>query len=208
MGIRVQVGGAVYLIAATWACGSVSDASLPVDLDPQGNEGELPRAQAVLSLQVSEATGGAECAVDLSMALPDATASETLTGTSGNGRRLVNGASARGQVADVKCRVAPSDGATGYFDVRLSIRAGRGGTFEAAGNLRQAPSQLLAVQVAGPGLVLEQENCEAEVDTILPGAVWLRAIRCSDLSSETQGTPSAISECEATGAAIFESCAD
>ena len=42
----------------------------------------------------------------------------------------------------------------------------------------------------------------------LPGAVWLRAIRCSDLSSETQGTPSALSECEATGAVIFENCAD
>jgi hypothetical protein len=139
--------------------------------------------------------------------LPDDTASATLAGTSGTGQRSIDGSSVDGQVTDIACSVSPIEGEPGNFDVSLRLQqARRDFSFEATGHLRAAPSQLLAVRVAALTHVLAEEDCEVEVDTIVSGAVWLRAIRCPYLSNADEPAPHRASRCSARGAAIFENC--
>jgi len=198
--------GASWVAAACAACG-VSDASLPVDFGALGDGSEPVPSQAVLSLEVSDATPGSACPATLWAELPDDTASATLAGTSGNGQRSIDGSSVDGQVTHAACRVSPIQSEPGTFDVSLRLQQPRlDFSFEATGNLRAAPSQLLAVRVVALTHVLAEGGCEVEVDTIVSGAVWLREIRCPNLSNADEPALDRGARCSASGAAIFENC--
>lgn len=154
---------------------------------------EPARRQAVFWLGLST-TQGANCSSAESFELP-ANARVTATSMTGEGERLVD----RGTDA-VECTVRPSE--NGAYQVQMSIAtAGEVAFFSASGVVSETSSDL-DVSFQTPSFVLEQDGCTATVDTVIPGAIWLRDFRCPMLVDErTLGVT-----CAGTGALIFENC--
>ncbi len=147
--------------------------------------------QAVLWLDVAEGPFGS-CNMQERTALPDASAAATLAGADGRGSRLTEG---------VSCSVVPLEQERGEFSVRVSLSHPSFGRFEANGGLHERGSNRLTVEVATDAGSVDQSGCDAEVQALLPGAVWLRNLRCPALYASA--SPDV---CSATGALIFENC--
>lgn len=162
------------------------------DDDAEGDEEDAAAhgPQAVLWLDVAEAPFGS-CNMQQRTALPDATAAATLMGD-GRGSRLTEG---------VSCSVVDWEPELAEFSVRLSLSHPSFGRFEANGGLHERGSNRLTVEVATGAGSVDQSGCEAEVKVLLPGAVWLRNLRCPALYASAS-----TDVCSATGALIFENC--
>jgi hypothetical protein len=109
------------------------------------------------------------------------------------------------------------DGA-GTNVIDCSVRAASGGGFQIALSLRSTPDirllQITGTVSQGTGQqvrvslqsdtvgALQQQVCDAEVEVIRNGAVWIRTLNCSDLTDER--SPS--TRCAATGGVLFERC--
>jgi len=158
---------------------------------------EAARPQAVFYLGLST-TSGANCSSVDNFELPEG-GRLTATSTTGEGERIVDsGGNA------VSCSVRAAAGAPGSYEVDLTIQTQDTvvGYFRAIGVVSETASDLEVRLQTNTFRLQQEEGCTATVDTAIPGAVWLRDLRCPQLVDErTIGNV-----CSGTGALIFENC--
>src|SRR5688500_5467811 len=117
------------LCAAALGCGDIGDAQLPLPVYGAGSR-EVPAeleltpspftavpAQAVVSVRVSAAAGGA-CPIEFDAMLPDTSASQTFV--YGAGARAIDG-----DGTSIACNVLAAADSPGAFDVSVSLRHAR-----------------------------------------------------------------------------------
>jgi hypothetical protein len=121
-------------------------------------------------------------------------AEQTVTGVTGVGERVASGSGGY----YIECAVKPLSTEPLSYQVHLVL--GRSvDLFQFDGTvLEGAADSVLDVKV----LALEQADCSARVDTVLPGAVWFRSVSCPHLAHPA--TPESV--CSAAFSAIFENC--
>jgi hypothetical protein len=155
--------------------------------------------QAVLWFGLSTAPG-ATCSSIKNFQFPDG-ARATVTGNSGVGDRVKDGGEDL-----VECDVRLAGGSTTNYNVALRFQGGEIGNFVAEGALTDpkaggAPGTLrVSFNTAQFNLV--QAQCTVEIDTLAPGAIWLRSLHCDGLKD--QSSPGII--CDGQGGVIFENC--
>jgi hypothetical protein len=204
---------AAACLLAGAACGDVSDASLPLDVTATGDRAGVttPSSQAVLALEVGTTGAGGRCGASLSAMLPDETALATLSSSHGTGARVAHGQRIDGERATVACTVTPVDELETTFDVELRFAhphlglalRGTGTLVDTRPHvLGNTPLQSLAIELFAGDDRLHQADCEAEVQALVAGAVWLSAVRCPRLLH----TSDPLSSCLATGKLLFEHC--
>jgi hypothetical protein len=163
---------------------------------------EPPRRQAAFWLGLAT-SATATCRYADTFQLPDLART---TITSQTGRGCADGEECEDRIVDtgdyvIDCSVTPSASAAGSFDVNLNLSGGRIGVFNANGVLSPAGGEL-DVSLQTTAFTLEQDGCTAMVDTVIPGAVWIRALACPQMVEER--TPG--NSCSGNGGLIFENC--
>jgi hypothetical protein len=155
--------------------------------------------QAVLWFGLSTAQG-ATCSSSKNYQLPDG-ARATISGTTGVGDRLKDGGDNL-----VECDVGRVGGSTTNYNVSLRFQGGEIGNFVARGVLTDgaAPGAAgtLNVTFNTGQFALAQSQCTVDVDTLAPGAIWLRGLRCDGLKDLSSPGIS----CDGQGGLIFENC--
>lgn len=155
---------------------------------------KAPPRQTVFWLGLNQAPG-AICSANRNYQFPpDARA--TISSSDAVGARIEDG---RDNL--VECDVRLARGSTTDFTVSLRFSGGEVGNFSANGTLTQDGGQL-EVSFNNGVSTLEQDDCMATVETIAPGAVWLRNLRCTQLVDES--SPGL--QCDGQGGVIFENC--
>jgi hypothetical protein len=155
---------------------------------------EPARDQAVLWLQLGTMVGQ-RCSSADTFNLPDDTARNTITGTSGTGERLVDGSGG----SFVTCTVTEEAG--GQFNLQVELTSGPIGNFELSGTI--ANGQGMFDVSLNAGFNLQQEGCTGTVKQALAGAVWISALSCPNLvDASSPGVA-----CTGTGGLIAENCA-
>jgi hypothetical protein len=160
---------------------------------------DAPPPQAALWFGLGTAPG-ATCSSIKTYQLP-AGARATTSGSSGVGDRVKDGGENL-----VECDVRPAAGSTTNYTVSVRFSGGEIGNFVANGTLTDGAAAGAAgtVNVAfNTGqFSLTQSQCTVEVDTLAPGAIWLRNLRCDNLKDLS--SPGII--CDGQGGLIFENC--
>lgn len=157
---------------------------------------EPARRQAAFYLGLST-NQSANCSSADTFELPEG-GRVTTTSMTGEGERIVD----RGATA-VTCTVRAAADAPGSYQLALSIQTQDTeiGYFSVNGVVSDTATDL-DVRLQTTTFQLEQEGCTATIDTVIPGAVWLRDLRCPQLVDErTTGVA-----CSGNGALIFENC--
>jgi hypothetical protein len=170
-----------------------------------GDDKSAPQ-QSVLWFGLGTALG-ATCSSARTYTFPDETARDTVLGSSGNGKRVIDGAD---NVVD--CTVK-QNASGGDYNVSLRFQGGDVGNFVATGVLT-APQAVAAGQdsIDTDGTVdinfntsqfaLSERSCTAKVHTLVPGAIWLRSLSCDALKDMSSPSIS----CQGNGGVIFENC--
>lgn len=175
------------------------DAQSGAGEEVEARDAGLPPSQAVLWFGVAAAPGGT-CSSMMSYQAPD-TAQATILGASGQGARVVAG---RDQLVD--CSVQPSAESADHYDVRLRFQGGEIGNFVATGRLTASPAatepNTVEVSLVTAQFSLAQQRCTADVNVIVPGAVWIRNLHCDSLRDPASPGIS----CAGQGGVIFENC--
>jgi hypothetical protein len=156
---------------------------------------KAPPKQTVFWLGLNQAPG-ALCSSDRNYQLPgDARA--TITSADAVGERIEDDADNL-----VECDVRPANGSTTDFTVSLRFSGGEVGNFSANGTVSEAAGGELDVSFNTGEFGLEQEGCTATVQRVTAGAIWVRALRCTNLRDES----SPDIQCDGQGGMIFENC--
>jgi len=147
------------------------------------------------------AVPGATCSSNKTFQIPDG-ARATTSGTSGMGPRVEDG----GENA-VECDVRLACGSTTNYNVSLRLQVGEIGNFVANGVLTKAddPQAAGTVDVAliTPQFSLGQTKCAVGIETLVPGAIWLKTLHCDNMRDPS--SPGIA--CDGQGGVIFENCA-
>ena len=163
-----------------------------------GDDDVAPQ-QAVLWFGLGTAPG-ATCSSTKNYQYPEG-ARATVTGASGVGARVKDGSENL-----VVCDVRLVAGSTTNYNVSLRFQGGEIGNFVANGVLTdQAPAGAAGtvnVSFNTAQFNLVQSQCTVEVDTLAPGAIWLRGLRCDGLKDPS--SPGIL--CDGQGGLIFENC--
>lgn len=171
----------------------VSAAACVFALGCGGDDPEPEAAVVWLNLVQGETN---DCDRLRSFQLPD-NAAAIIQGQINDTAREEDGAGSN--VIDCSVRAA----AAGRFDISLTLRSIPDiRLFQISGNVAEGASQVrVSVQSDLVG-ALSQQVCEAEVEVIRNGAVWIRTLNCSDMTDPL--SPS--TRCAATGGVLFERC--
>jgi hypothetical protein len=184
------------LAACLWcsACGSPSDAALPVNVDELGTDGTASRSAAVLDLH-TDRVGTTACSLEAQVTLPDRSAEETLL--RGVGSRLHDA-----ENASIRCRVQASSSAPDAFEIDLRLQQAAF-QLQLGGLVRKGPDNAVTLSAAMAGVGTLVASCAADARTLVPGAVWIASLSCVAPALEARPLPS----CALLGATIFEDCA-
>ena len=139
---------------------------------------------------------GARCSSVNNYQLPMG-ARATITSTNGVGDRIKDGGDNL-----VECDVRPQSGSTSNFNVSVRFSGGEVGNFVASGVLTKENGGNLQVSFNTGQFSLEQDNCTAQVETLVAGAIWVSRVSCPDLRDPS--SPGII--CDGQGGVIFENC--
>lgn len=162
-----------------------------------GDDEAAPQ-QAVLWFGLGTAPG-ATCSSIKNFQFPDS-ARATVSGATGVGDRVKDGADSL-----VECDVRPAGGSTTTYNVSLRFQGGDVGNFVASGVLTKGAAGAVGtveVRFNTAQFNLAQSQCTAEIDTLSPGAIWLRNLHCDGLKD--QSSPGIT--CDGQGGLIFENC--
>jgi len=160
---------------------------------------EVPPQQAVFWLGLSS-TAQAQCSANRNFTLP-ADARTTITGN-GQGDRVKDGQDVMGSDALVECTVKETPKGSGSYNVDLTLSVGEIGNFSADGVLT-GNSGTVDVNFNTAQFQLEQDDCTADIEQIIGGAVWLQNLHCANMRDPSSPGVS----CDALGGVIFENCA-
>lgn len=162
-------------------------------------EDDPPPPQTVLWFGLGAAPG-TTCSSAKNFQLP-ADARATVSGSTGVGARLKDGGD-----TIVECDVRPAAGSTTNYNVSLRFQGGEIGNFVARGAITKGVAAeaagTLQVSFNTAQFALAQSQCTVAIDTLEPGAVWLRSLRCNNLRD--QSSPDIV--CDGQGGVIFENC--
>jgi hypothetical protein len=175
--VRVGPIAALALLCAT-ACG----------------DDKVAAPQSVLWFGLNTAAG-ARCSSVSNYQLPMG-ARATITSTNGVGDRIKDGGDNL-----VECDVRPASGGAS-FNVSLRFSGGEVGNFVASGVLTDTDGGNMNVIFNTGQFSLAQDDCTAQVETVVAGAVWISRLSCGDLRDPS--SPGII--CDGQGGAIFENC--
>jgi hypothetical protein len=135
----------------------------------------------------------------------------TLASVSGVGERLIDGEGAsvactvaEGRVAEAGAAgsgVRVDDGAPLGFDVALLVESTEV-RWRVVGRVATGASSTVRVEMQDVVFGSLVAQCEVVVETVIPGAAWLRDWQCPDVVLD--GRPRI--ECSSDGGAIFENC--
>ncbi|MET0410345.1 MAG: hypothetical protein ABW217_03570 [Polyangiaceae bacterium] len=172
----------------------VSAAACVLALGCGGDDPEPEAAVVWLNLVQGETN---DCNRTTSFQLPEGSAPSTIQGQIDGTPREEDGAGTN----VIDCSVRPASG--GGFNISLSLRATPDiRLFEVSGTVNEGASQVrVSVQSDRVG-ALQQQVCDADVQVIRNGAVWIRTLNCSDMTDPL--SPS--TRCAATGGVLFERC--
>ena len=101
----------------------------------------------------------------------------------------------------VDCDVRPRNGSSTDYDVRLRFAGADVANFSASGTLSFSGGEL-EVDFNTAEVGLTQLDCVTTVETITPGAIWLRTLHCPNLRDPS--SPGL--QCDGQGGLIFENC--
>jgi hypothetical protein len=187
---RAAAGVVLYCCA----CGGDEQGALPVNIRSlRADALPGPTAQAVLDLRLEDEPPGS-CPEAARAALPGASAVETVSSNAGLGERLIDGPE-----ASVGCRVEPLEERF-YVDLRIDHDALLP-RFRARGSAGLERAEL-DVEVTLPAAPALSAQCEGELEVIVEGAVWIRALTCTAPSRDAQP----LAACALRGGVIFENC--
>jgi hypothetical protein len=160
-----------------------------------GGDDPEPEA-AVVWFNISQMSSG-NCDRAYNFQLPAGTAADTIRGQISGTPRLEDGKG--GNVVDCSVRATATPGA---FQVALQLRSTEIRNFQASGTLSKGVGTVrISLQSDRTG-ALGQSDCEAEVEVISDGAVWIRSLRCDSLTDEL----STNTLCLGAGGVLFERC--
>jgi hypothetical protein len=101
----------------------------------------------------------------------------------------------------IDCSVRAAAG--GGFAVSLTLRSVPDiRLFQVTGTVNEGPSQVRVSLQSDRSGQLAQSLCDADVEVVDNGAIWIRSLSCSDLTDEL--SPS--THCAASGGVLFERC--
>ena len=153
---------------------------------------EPAKAQSVFWLSLRPAQGAS---TTRSYELPDG-ARDTLISETAAGERVVEGDDGL-----VECLVQDT-GDQENFLISLRLQSGSVGNFRASGQLSKMNGGTLDVNFTITGSALEADGCTAQVETLIPGALWVNSLECTGLKDASSPNLA----CDATGGLIFENC--
>ena len=163
-----------------------------------GDDEAAPQ-QAVVWFGLGTAPG-ATCSSIKNYQFPDS-ARATVSGGSGMGDRVKDSGDTL-----VDCSVRPAGGSSSDYNVSLRFQGGEVGNFVAEGVLTDpkagGAAGTVKVSFNTAQFNLAQAQCTVEIDTLAPGAIWLRGLHCDSLKD--QSSPGII--CDGQGGVIFENC--
>ena len=166
-----------------------------------GNEKIAP-AQTAMWFGLG-AVPGATCSSTKTFQIPDG-ARVTTSGMYGDGERVKDGGD-----NTVICDVRLASGSTTDYNVslRLQVSANGIGNFVASGVLTDVDDPQAAgtldVALITPQFQLGQKKCAVGIETLVPGAIWLKTLHCDDMRDPS--SPGIA--CDGQGGLIFENCA-
>jgi hypothetical protein len=139
-----------------------------------------------------------QCDRTTSLQLPDNTAPTTIQGQVSGSTREEDGAGS----TVVDCRVRATTG--GAFEIALQLRSPPDvRLLSLSGTVAQGAGQQVRVSLQSDQVgALAQQVCDAQVEVVRDGAIWIRSLDCSDLTDDR--SPS--THCAATGGVLFERC--
>lgn len=172
----------------------VSAAACLLALGCGGDDPEPEAAVVWLNLVQGETNA---CDRTTSFQLPEGSAPGTIQGQIQNTPREEDGVGSN----VIDCSVRPASG--GGFQVSLTLRSSPDiRLFQVSGTVNQGASQVrVSVQSDRVG-ALQQQVCDANVEVVRNGAIWIRSLSCSDMTDDL--SPS--TRCAATGGVLFERC--
>jgi hypothetical protein len=156
---------------------------------------KAPSKQAVFWLGLSPANGGT-CSSNRTYQIPEG-ARTTITSTNAVGERIEDDSDNL-----VECSVRAVSAGSLEHSVNLRFSGGAVGNFSAVGRVSKDAGGELEVSFNTGEFALEQANCTATVETVTPGAVWVKSLRCQSLREDS----SPDIECDGVGGVIFENC--
>lgn len=161
-----------------------------------GDDEPDPEAAVVWINLIDGATS--QCDRTTTLQLPDTTAPATIQGQVDGSTREEDGAGST--VVDCSVRAA----AGGAFDIALQLRSPPDvRLLSVSGTVAQGAGQQVRVSLQSDQVgALQQQVCDAEVQVIRNGAIWIRSLNCTDLTDDR--SPS--THCAATGGVLFERC--
>ena len=157
---------------------------------------EVAEPQSVLWFGLSS-TANARCSSINNYQLPMG-ARTTITSTDGVGERAKDGGD-----NIIECDVRPQTGSTTNFNLGVRFSVGEIGNFVASGVVAKDTGGSLDINLVTSQFRLEQNDCTATVEQVVPGAVWIDRLSCPDLRDPS--SPGII--CDGLGGFIFENCA-
>jgi len=140
--------------------------------------------------------GGLTCSSNKNFQIPEG-ARAIITSASAQGERIKDDAE---NLVDCDVRLAP--GSTTDYTVSLRFSGGEVGNFSANGTVSKANGGELDVDFNTSMFSLGQDDCVATVETVTPGAVWVKGLRCTGLRDPS--SPGI--QCDGQGGVIFENC--
>jgi hypothetical protein len=161
------------------------------------------RDQTVFWTTLSTSLGNT-CSSAKSFNLPDSSARDNII-NGGGGERLEDGGD-----SIVECGVTEG-AAAGTYNVTYRISVGEIGSYSASGIVTVTPGQAggaskgtgtLNVDFSTTQFSLGQRGCEATVEQVGPGVIWISNLSCPEL--EDPSSPSI--SCVGTGGWIAENC--
>lgn len=170
------------------AAGAAAAAGLMVGC----GDDKAPSRQAVFWLGLNP-SGGSSCSSNQNYQIPDG-ARATITSATADGARVKDG-----RQTLVECDVRPAGGTD--FSVSLRFQSDEVANFSADGTL-SAEGGTLDVSFNTGVFAVGQDDCVATVETLTPGAIWLRGLRCQDMRDPS----SPDIRCDGQGGLIFENC--
>lgn len=205
LGLCAGIGFNMWLVKQTFATRSsrvrhrfvflAAAAAVAMGLAAGCGDEKAPAKQTVFWLGLNSAPG-TTCSSIKNFQLP-ADARATVTSSDAVGGRIKDDADNL-----VECDVRLASGSTTDYTVSLRFSGGEVGNFSAEGTLSAEAGGELEVNFNTGMFALEQANCVATVQTLTPGAVWLRGLRCQNLRDES--SPGI--QCDGQGGLIFENC--
>lgn len=157
---------------------------------------EPARDQTVFWMTLSTSLG-AQCSSFDTFDVPNDGTARNITTGNGAGARFVDG-----DDGYVECTVEEG-AAAGQFNVSLNLSAGDFGNLTVIGSATGEQATVDVSFTTTSSVRLSQDDCTANVEEVLAGAIWLKNLSCPGLVDPSSPGIS----CTGTGGLIAENCA-